>query len=128
MKVLQAVSLELLDRKTYMPDKKKFLACQSPEMATGDHPLFKPSLIMLDIEIPNMNGFDLLSRISDWDFDVIFTTAYDKYAILRHPFQRTRLPAQAHRLLDLQNAINRHIIRRNLYPQEQRKARQQPDR
>lgn len=41
----------------------------------------KPDLLLLDIEMPFKNGFDLLSEIPDRTFDVIFTTAYDSYAI-----------------------------------------------
>jgi two-component system LytT family response regulator len=41
----------------------------------------KPDFIFLDIEMPMLNGFDLLSKFEHLDFDVIFTTAYDSYAI-----------------------------------------------
>ncbi len=41
----------------------------------------RPDFIFLDIEMPMMNGFDLLSKFDHLDFDVIFTTAYDSYAI-----------------------------------------------
>jgi two-component system, LytTR family, response regulator len=41
----------------------------------------KPDFIFLDIEMPLLNGFDLLSKFDHLDFDVIFTTAYDAYAI-----------------------------------------------
>lgn len=40
-----------------------------------------PDLLFLDIEMPNMNGFALLDNLMPIDFDVIFTTAYDQYAI-----------------------------------------------
>ena len=40
-----------------------------------------PDLVFLDIEMPNGNGFDLLKMFDHVDFDVIFTTAYDHYAI-----------------------------------------------
>jgi two-component system LytT family response regulator len=43
--------------------------------------LHKPDFIFLDIEMPFLNGFDLLSKFEHLDFDVIFTTAYDSYAI-----------------------------------------------
>jgi two-component system LytT family response regulator len=41
----------------------------------------KPNLIFLDIEMPGNNGFEMLSAFETIDFEVIFVTAYDKYAI-----------------------------------------------
>ena len=41
----------------------------------------QPDLIFLDISMPDGTGFDLLGKVKDQKFDVIFTTATDKYAI-----------------------------------------------
>jgi two-component system, LytTR family, response regulator len=41
----------------------------------------KPELVFLDIEMPRMNGFDLLNKLPTTSFHVIFTTAYDKHAL-----------------------------------------------
>jgi two-component system, LytTR family, response regulator len=41
----------------------------------------KPNLVFLDIEMPFGNGFDLLEKVEENNFDVIFTTAYDHYAV-----------------------------------------------
>lgn len=41
----------------------------------------QPDLVFLDIEMPNGNAFDLLEKFDKIDFDIIFTTAYDHYAI-----------------------------------------------
>jgi two-component system LytT family response regulator len=40
----------------------------------------KPDLIFLDVQMPGMNGFDVLEEI-DHEPYIIFTTAYDQYAI-----------------------------------------------
>lgn len=42
---------------------------------------FKPDIVFLDIEMPYQNGFELLKSLPQISFDIIFTTAYDKYAI-----------------------------------------------
>ncbi len=41
----------------------------------------KPDLVFLDIEMPVMNGFDMLRSMDRINFSIIFTTAYDQYAI-----------------------------------------------
>lgn len=41
---------------------------------------YKPQLIFLDVEMPWMNGFEMLEMLDRIDFSIIFTTAYDKFA------------------------------------------------
>lgn len=41
----------------------------------------KIDLLFLDIEMPVINGFELLQKLKPVNFDVIFTTAYDEYGI-----------------------------------------------
>ncbi|MCD4679316.1 MAG: LytTR family DNA-binding domain-containing protein [Bacteroidales bacterium] len=41
----------------------------------------KPDVIFLDIQMPDGSGFRLLEKLDKIDFDVIFTTAFDQYAI-----------------------------------------------
>lgn len=41
----------------------------------------KPDVIFLDIQMPDGSGFKLLEKLDKIDFDVIFTTAFDQYAI-----------------------------------------------
>ena len=52
-----------------------------PEKAIGAIKKLKPDLIFLDIEMPGMNGFQLLEKLEEFDFDVIFVTAYNEYML-----------------------------------------------
>ena len=40
-----------------------------------------PDIVFLDIEMPKGNAFDLLERFEEINFEIIFTTAYDEYAM-----------------------------------------------
>ena len=40
-----------------------------------------PSLVFLDVEMPKMNGFEMLEQLVYINFDIIFTTSYDQYAL-----------------------------------------------
>ncbi|MBN1338408.1 MAG: response regulator transcription factor [Bacteroidales bacterium] len=42
---------------------------------------YKPDVVFLDIQMPDGSGFKLLERTRDLEFEVIFTTAYDQFAI-----------------------------------------------
>ncbi|MFN2440754.1 MAG: LytR/AlgR family response regulator transcription factor, partial [Chitinophagaceae bacterium] len=55
--------------------------CRSAEVALAAIEKQKPDLVFLDIEMPGMNGFEMLQQFSEIPFAVIFTTSYDQYAI-----------------------------------------------
>ena len=41
----------------------------------------KIDVLFLDIEMPGLNGFDMLNQLKEIDFKVVFVTAYNQYAI-----------------------------------------------
>ena len=55
--------------------------CSNPTDGIESIAKHQPELVFLDIQMPKMNGFDMLKKISTIDFEVIFTTAFDQYAI-----------------------------------------------
>ena len=63
------------------PDVSVAAICYSGEDALQKIQQFHPQLVFLDIEMPNMNGFQLLEQLPQINFDLIFTTSYDQYAI-----------------------------------------------
>jgi len=42
---------------------------------------YQPEVVFLDIEMPRMNGFNMLQRLPHQNFHLVFTTAYNQYAI-----------------------------------------------
>lgn len=55
--------------------------CENGEEGIEKIETQKPDIIFLDIEMPRMNGFTMLQQIKNKNFEVIFVTAYDHYAI-----------------------------------------------
>ena len=96
----------------HIPGDKKIEISNKPAAALELLETFKPSLVMLDIEMPGMNGFDFLNRASQWDFDVIFTTAYDQYAIKAIRFSALDYLLKPIDIIDLKNAVNRQIVKK----------------
>ena len=78
-------SLEL-DIKAYCPQINVLTTCQYPEQGIKMIKSLQPDLIFLDIGMPGMNGFELLQQFDNINFDVIFVTAFDEYAIKAFEF------------------------------------------
>jgi two-component system, LytTR family, response regulator len=55
--------------------------CVTPEDGIREIDTLKPDIVFLDVEMPRMNGFIMLQRLTNRDFELIFTTAFDQYAI-----------------------------------------------
>ncbi len=70
---------ELLQK--HFPDYRIVATCSSVEDGVEKINLFRPILIFLDVVMPPYNGFDLLNRIPERNFDVIFTTSYEHFAL-----------------------------------------------
>jgi len=65
----------------YCPEVEILGLCESPQIGLEKINELQPDLVFLDVQMPKMSGFDLLERIRNINFEVIFVTAYDRYAI-----------------------------------------------
>lgn len=82
----------------------------------------KPQLVFLDVEMPYMNGFDLLKKLEPVTFEVIFVTAYSHYAVEAFEHHATGYitkPINADKLVSAVHAAAKRIeektINKNLF-------------
>jgi len=68
----------------------------------------KPELVFLDISMPDGDGFEILKRVTERNFEVIFTTAYNDYAIKAFQFAALHYLLKPINYLELQNAVYRY--------------------
>lgn len=95
----------------------------------------QPQLLFLDVEMPHLNGFDLLKKIEPISFEVIFVTAYSHYAIEAFEHHATGYitkPVNAEKLVAAVNTAIKRIeeknINKNLFSMLEQNTRQQaPD-
>jgi len=76
-------SRELMEKllQKYCPEVSNITLCESAVSAIFNINKLNPDLIFLDIEMPNVDGFDLLDSIDTSNQLICFATGYDKYAI-----------------------------------------------
>lgn len=110
--------LKLLIEK-FIAGEKEIMYCSDPEEALEVIKSFKPTLIMLDIKMPTMTGFDFLNMATVCNFDVIFTTAFDQYAIKAIRFSALDYLLKPIDNIELQSAVNRHIIKQQTVQNDQ---------
>lgn len=65
----------------HCPQVSILALCETPEIGIEKIRELQPDLIFLDVQMPRMTGFDLLEQLPEINFEVIFVTAYDRYAI-----------------------------------------------
>ena len=67
--------------KTYCPEIEIIAVSNNAEKGLQQIHHHQPQLIFLDVEMPGMSGFEMLESLTQINFDIIFTTAFDQYAI-----------------------------------------------
>lgn len=67
----------------------------------------KPDLVFLDIQMPNASGFDLLNQLDKIDFEIIFVTAHDAYAIKAFKYSAVDYLLKPIKVSELIDAVNK---------------------
>lgn len=65
----------------YCPEVNVIATCTNGLEALEAIPRLRPNLVFLDVEMPRMNGFELLEQLPATNFHLIFVTSYDSYAL-----------------------------------------------
>ena len=75
------VKLLSLQLKMYCPQIQVIKECTDSEEGLIKIKELNPDIVFLDIEMPVMNGFQLLEKIGQINFSLVFVTAYDQFAV-----------------------------------------------
>jgi two-component system, LytTR family, response regulator len=80
---------------------------------------FKPGIVFLDVEMPHQNGFDFLMDQKEPSFDIIFTTAYNQYAIQAIRFSALDYLLKPVDPEELKAAVVRHLTKQKTAREKQ---------
>jgi two-component system, LytTR family, response regulator len=75
--------------KVYAPELEVVAACTDPFDALARIQDLKPNLVIMDIQMPLMDAFELLNQLKYKEFEIIFATAYDHYALAAFKYSAT---------------------------------------
>jgi two-component system LytT family response regulator len=75
------VKLLALQLKMYCPQVQVVAACTASTEGLLKIKELQPDMVFMDIEMPVMNGFQLLEALEQINFSLVFVTAYDQFAV-----------------------------------------------
>jgi two-component system LytT family response regulator len=101
---IQLLQLQLAD---HCPDVEVLASHTSSVKALDAIQNARPDLVFLDIEMPVMNGFELLEKLDHLSFSVIFITAYSQYALKAFRFNAVDYLVKPVDAADLVEAVNK---------------------
>jgi two-component system LytT family response regulator len=78
----------------------------------------RPDIVFLDIEMPQMNGFQLLSQLGEIKFHLIFTTAYDQFAVKAFRFNALDYLLKPIDVAELKKAVHKASEKSKILPQQ----------
>ncbi len=75
------VRLLALQLKMYCPLVEVVAQCSDSKEGLNKILELQPDIVFLDIEMPVINGFQMLEKAGEINFHLVFVTAYDKFAV-----------------------------------------------
>ena len=110
-------ALRLMIVKT-IPEIDEVMVCNDARQAAEKIHQFQPGLVFLDIQMPHLNGFEVLEKIPNKNFKIIFTTAYNEYAIQAIRYSAFDYLLKPVDMEELQAAVRRFIEGHEDYRQQ----------
>ena len=101
---------------SFIPQITEIRQADSVDAATDILTVYQPDIVLLDVEMPHKNGFQFLIEVKDPKFDVIFTTAYNQYAIQAIRFSALDYLLKPINGADLKKAVDRFQAKKELAP------------
>lgn len=89
------------------PEVTVLAGVKSVQEAKGLVDELQPDLVFLDVEMPHQNGFELLKMYDKVNFEVIFTTAYEQYALKAIKFNALDYLLKPFSIKELQDALEK---------------------
>ncbi len=91
----------------HCPQVNIIAECENGEEGIKSINQLKPDIIFLDVEMPRMNGFTMLQQLEEHQFEIIFITAYDHYAIKAIKYSALDYLVKPVEIEDLKTAVEK---------------------
>lgn len=104
----------------FCPEVELISKCENVLQAVEVIKTQQPDLVFLDIEMPNYSGFEIVTFFKEINFEIIFVTAYDQYAIRAFEVAAIDYLLKPIDIERLKNAVARVVQQRNIEQQSQR--------
>ncbi|MEJ7587344.1 MAG: LytTR family DNA-binding domain-containing protein [Ferruginibacter sp.] len=91
----------------HCPTVEVIAECENGEEGIISIEKNKPDIVFLDVEMPRMNGFTMLHQLKTRNFEIIFITAYDHYAITAIKFSALDYLVKPVEVGDLKTAVEK---------------------
>lgn len=104
-------TLELMIEKKFSDKLAVIATCTSVQAALEQMEISHPDVVFLDIEMPIGSGFDFLQNVKNHDFQVVFVTAHESYALRAIKFNAIDFLLKPINPVELELTVNKIIYK-----------------